>query len=71
LQDVEEDAVASSAGPAERRRQTGALRYTSTSGERWDSLFFDKPDDRNQSNIFLGSFTTAREKPADFKSIWD
>lgn len=52
-------------------KPTGALRYTSTSGERWDSLFFDEPDDMNQSNIFLGIFTTAGEKPSDFKSIWD
>jgi len=52
-------------------KPTGAMRYTSTSGERWDSLFFDEPDDTNQSNIFLGIFTTAGEKPADFKSIWD
>lgn len=52
-------------------KPTGSVRYTSASGERWDSLFFDEPDDVNQSNMFLGIFTTAGEKPSEFKGIWD
>ncbi|MBX9736307.1 MAG: hypothetical protein K2X32_05225, partial [Phycisphaerales bacterium] len=36
-----------------------------------DSIFFDESDDPTQANSFLGIFTTAGEKPAEFKAIWD
>jgi len=52
-------------------RPTGSVRFDSATGERWDTLFFDEPDDVNQSNAFLGIFTTAGEKPSEFKGIWD
>jgi hypothetical protein len=45
--------------------------YDSPTGRRLDVVFFDEPDDVNQSNIFLGIFTTAGEKPSEFKGIWD
>lgn len=45
--------------------------YTSPAGPRLDTIFFDEPDDAAQTNTFLGVFTTAGEKPADFKAIWD
>lgn len=45
--------------------------YTTAAGPRLDTIFFDEPDDTAQTNTFLGIFTTAGEKPADFKAIWD
>ncbi|MBX3404223.1 MAG: hypothetical protein KF699_12510 [Phycisphaeraceae bacterium] len=48
-----------------------AMSYTTASGPRLDTIFFDEPDDVNQSNIFLGIFITAGEKPGEFKGIWD
>ena len=36
-----------------------------------DMSFFDEPDDAASVNNFLGIFTKAGAKPADFKSIWD
>jgi prepilin-type processing-associated H-X9-DG protein len=48
-----------------------APAYTSTAGTRLDTIFFDEPDDTAQTNTFLGIFTAAGEKSADFKAIWD
>ncbi len=48
-----------------------APSYSATAGPRLDSIFFEEPDDTAQANTFLGVFTTAGEKPADFKAIWD
>lgn len=45
--------------------------YATAVGPRLDTIFFDEPDDTAQDNTFLGIFTTAGEKPADFKAIWD
>jgi prepilin-type processing-associated H-X9-DG protein len=45
--------------------------YNTAAGPRLDTIFFDEPDDIAQTNTFLGIFTTAGEKPADFKAIWD
>jgi prepilin-type processing-associated H-X9-DG protein len=45
--------------------------YNTAAGPRLDTIFFDEPDDAAQTNTFLGIFTTAGEKPADFKAIWD
>jgi hypothetical protein len=36
-----------------------------------DMSFFDEPDDAASTNNFLGIFTTAGEKPAEYKAIWD
>ena len=47
------------------------MKYTAASGPRADLIFFDEPDDVNQSNIYLGIFITAGEKPSEFKGIWD
>jgi len=45
--------------------------YTTAAGPRLDTIFFDESDDVAQTNTFLGIFTTAGEKPPDFKAIWD
>jgi len=45
--------------------------YSTAAGPRLDAIFFDEPDDAAQANTFLGIFTTAGEKPEDFKAIWD
>jgi type II secretory pathway pseudopilin PulG len=45
--------------------------YTTAAGPRLDTIFFDEPDDAAQTNTFLGVFTTAGEKPSDFRAIWD
>jgi hypothetical protein len=58
------------AGNAGLPAPTGMF-YTSAAGNRWDTIFFDEPDDVNQLNIYLGIFTTAGEKPSDFTGIWD
>lgn len=36
-----------------------------------DMSFFDEPDDAASTNNYLGIFTTAGEKPAEYKAIWD
>jgi len=36
-----------------------------------DMSFFDEPDDAASINNYLGIFTTAGEKPAEYKAIWD
>jgi hypothetical protein len=49
-----------------------AARYTTKDQkQRFDALFFDEADDANETNVFLGIFTRAGEKPAEFKAIWD
>lgn len=45
--------------------------YMTAAGFRADTLFFDEPDDVNQSNAFLGIFTKAGDRPSEFKGIWD
>jgi hypothetical protein len=46
--------------------------YADASGATWpDLLHFDEPDDPAASNNFLGVFTAAGPKSADFTSIWD
>jgi len=50
---------------AERQYLTAAGKQVA------DCNHFDESDDLTQSNVFLGIFTTAGEKPADFKPIWD
>jgi hypothetical protein len=54
------------------RAQDGMPRYKAKDGKAWrDVLFFDEADDPETSNLFLGMFTKAGEKPADFNAIWD
>ncbi len=36
-----------------------------------DMSFFDEADDAASTNNYLGIFTTAGEKPAEYKAIWD
>lgn len=45
---------------------------TSAGGKKFlDCVFFDEPEDSTASNIFLGIFTAAGEKPSDFVAIFD
>ncbi|MBL0869926.1 MAG: hypothetical protein IBJ18_05040 [Phycisphaerales bacterium] len=50
---------------------TGKTYDDKTNKKRPDMAFFDEPDDPISTNNFFGIFTSAGEKPADFKSIWD
>ncbi len=46
--------------------------YLTAAGKQLaDCIFFDEPDDPTQTNTYLGIFTKAGEKPAEFKAIWD
>jgi hypothetical protein len=38
---------------------------------RWDSIFFDEPDDAKSENTYMGIFVKAGKTPKDFKGIWD
>ncbi len=50
---------------------TGKTYDDKQNTKRPDMAFFDEPDDPISTNNFFGIFTTAGEKPSDFKSIWD
>jgi len=45
--------------------------YKAAAGPRLDALYFDEPDDVDQSNMYLGIFTKAGERPSEFEGIWD
>lgn len=57
--------------PGKRIVRDGAT-YTDNDGKKWPDLWnYDEPDDPKSVNNFLGIFTRAGGKPADFKAIWD
>ena len=45
--------------------------YGTGVGKRFDTIFFDEPDDGDAVNTFLGVFIKAGEKQGEFKAIWD
>lgn len=46
--------------------------YKDASGVEWPDFYhYDEPDDPTGANAFLGIFTKAGPKPADFTAIWD
>ncbi len=51
--------------------QTSKYYLTAAGKQLADCIFFDESDDPTQTNTYLGIFTTAGEKPGDFKAIWD
>lgn len=52
--------------------QDSGLVYCDASGMRWPDLYhYDEPDDPTGTNAFLGIFTKAGPRPADFTAIWD
>lgn len=49
-----------------------ALRFTDADGKALpDVTFYDEPTDPSAVNTYMGIFTAAGEKPAEFKAIWD
>jgi competence protein ComGC len=51
---------------------TAPTTYKDAAGAAWyDCLFFDEADDPSARNNYLGIFTTAGSKGAEFKAIWD
>lgn len=58
--------------PGKRLADDKRPRYTAGDGTSVIDLpNYDEPDDPAGTNHFLGIFTTAGEKPAEFKAIWD
>jgi hypothetical protein len=58
--------------PGKRLADDKRPRYTAADGTSVIDLpNYDEPDDPAGTNHFLGIFTTAGEKPAEFKAIWD
>lgn len=46
--------------------------YKNAAGEqRFDTWFYDEPDDAARRNIFLGIFVKAGATPQEFRPIWD
>ena len=47
-------------------------KYKSTDGKEWPDIWcYNEPDDAEDRNDFLGIFTKAGAKTADFMPIWD